>query len=389
MKFDFDTVISRNGTHSVKWDACEKDEIPLWVADMDFPTAPAIREAIERRAAHGIFGYSTIPREWAEAYKSWWKKRHGLSMNLDHLIFCTGVVPAISTAVRKFTTPAEKVAVLTPVYNMFFNSIVNNGRRILECPLNYDGSSYSIDFADLESKLSDPLTTMMIFCNPHNPVGRIWTKDELAKVGELCEKHHVTVISDEIHCDITSPEKSYVPFASASETCAKISITCIAPTKTFNIAGINTAAVYVPNDALRERMMRALNTDEVAEPNSFAIEAAVAAFTRGTDWLDSLRKYIEENKNFVSEFFKKEIPSLKVVPGEATYLLWIDASALSKNDVEIYKRLRKEAKVRLTAGSVYGRGGEGFLRMNVACPRILLEEALGRMKRVLLKIAVN
>lgn len=383
MKYDFDRIISREGTFSVKWDSVEKDEIPLWIADMDFATAPAVLEAVQKRAAHGIFGYSDIPDEWAAAYVHWWKTRHDFELEKENLIFCVGVIPAISTAVRKFSTPAEKVVVLTPVYNIFFNSIVNNGRRISDCPLLYEDGKYSIDFDLLEEKLSDPLATMLIFCNPHNPVGKIWTREELSRIGELCKKHHITVVSDEIHCDIVSPGKSYVPFPSPSETCRQISITCIAPTKCFNIAGINTAAVYVPDEALRNRMNRALNTDEVAEPNSFAVTAAVAAFTKGASWLDSLCEYIEENRRFACSFFAWNIPQIKPVSAEATYLLWLDVSALSDDSRALCDFFRRKARVRLAAGAEYGASGESFLRLNLASPRPLLEEALNRMKNSL------
>ena len=295
MKYDFDTPINRRNTNSLKWDIAE-NELPMWVADMDFKAAPEIQAAIEQRVAHGVFGYSVIPDEWNQAYIGWWQRRHGLTAEKDWLIFCTGVVPAISSIVRKLTTPAEKVLIQTPVYNIFFNSILNNGREVLENSLKYSGGEYEIDFDDLEKKLSDPQVSLMILCNPHNPVGKIWDKDTLEKIGELCYKHNVVVISDEIHCDLTDPGKEYIPFASVSEKCRNNSITCVAPTKAFNIAGLQTAAVIVPNPALRHKVWRALNTDEVAEPNAFAVQAAIAAFTKGEEWLDELRQYIFENK---------------------------------------------------------------------------------------------
>lgn len=277
--YDFDKLTERRNTGSLKWDVTER-ELPMWVADMDFETAPEIREAISERAAHGIFGYNIVTEDWYDAYIGWWSRRHHITFERDWLIFCTGVVPAISSAVRKLTTVGENVLVQTPVYNIFFNSIRNNGRNILESPLVYDGREYHIDFADLEKKLSDPQTTLMLLCNPHNPVGKIWNRETLEKIGELCAKHHVLVLSDEIHCDMTDPGYEYIPFASVSETCRENSITCIAPTKTFSIPGIQTAAVMVPNPVIRHKLNRGLNTDEVAEPNSFAVCAAVAAFER-------------------------------------------------------------------------------------------------------------
>ena len=258
--YDFDQITDRRNTGSLKWDVAE-GELPMWVADMDFQTAPAVREAIEKRAAHGVFGYTDVEEDWYQAYMDWWERRHQFSIKKEWLTFCTGVVPAISSTVRKLTTPGENVLIQTPVYNIFFNSIVNNGRNVVECPLAYDGEQYEMDFEALEEKLSDPQTSLMILCNPHNPVGRIWERKTLARVGELCEKYHVTVLSDEIHCDITRPGTGYLPFAAASETCKNISVTCIAPTKAFNIAGIQTAAVMIPNEALHHKVWRALCGD--------------------------------------------------------------------------------------------------------------------------------
>ena len=288
-KYDFDTVTERRSTYATKWEIGD-NELPMWIADMDFRVAPEIIERLQERLDNGIFGYTEVPDAWYEAYRYWWRERHVLEIAKESLIFCTGVVPAISSAVRKLTTPAENVLIQTPVYNIFFNSIVNSGRRVLQSPLIRDEETgeYGINWEDLEAKLADPQTSLMILCNPHNPVGKIWDKETLARIGELCGKHGVTVISDEIHCDITDPGTQYVPFASASETCAQISVTCIAPTKCFNMAGLQTAAVMVPEPFLRHKMWRALNTDEVAEPNAFAIDAAIAAFTKGADWLGPL-----------------------------------------------------------------------------------------------------
>jgi cystathionine beta-lyase len=380
MKYDFDTPVNRRNTASLKWDVGE-NELPMWVADMDFKTAPEIKEAIMERAKHGIYGYTVIPEEWKEAYQNWWSKQHDFEIKKEWLIFCTGVVPAISSTVRKLTTPAEKVLIQTPVYNIFFNSILNNGRQVLESPLAYDGENYHIDFADLEQKLADPQTTLMILCNPHNPVGKIWDRETLARIGELCDKYQVTVLSDEIHCDLTDPGQNYIPFASVSEKCKKNSITCIAPTKAFNIAGIQTAAVVVPDKALRHKVWRALNTDEVAEPNVFAVDAAIAAFTQGADWLYELREYVYANKKRVQEFMKKEIPQIKVVPSEATYLLWLDCSGTGMPADDLAKAIRKETGLYLSKGSQFGGNGADFLRMNIACPRQVLEDGLMRLKK--------
>lgn len=379
MKYDFDETVDRRNTNSLKWDVKE-NELPMWVADMDFKTAPEIQKAIIERANHGVFGYNIIPDEWYDAYINWWKNRHGFDIKKEWLIFCTGVVPAISTVVRKLTTPAENVVVLTPVYNIFFNSIINNGRNPLECPLSYDGENYDIDFEELEKNLANPQTTMLIFCNPHNPVGKIWNKETLIRVGELCVKHHVIVISDEIHCDLTETGKEYIPFASVSEVCKQISITCIAPTKTFNIAGMQSAAVVVPDEFLRNKVNRALNTDEVAEPNSFAIQAAVAAFNNGGEWLDELRKYIDSNRQLVTEFIATQIPQVKLVKSEATYLLWLDCGNICDNADNLADYIRSHTGLYLSAGGQYGKSGERFLRLNIACPKSRLAGGLDKLK---------
>ena len=380
MRYNFDNPPSRRGSNCFKWDVGE-NELPMWIADMDFEAAPEIRAALQKRLDHGIFGYDDQGEAWYEAYQSWWRERHGLTIEKDWLIFSAGVVASISSLVRKLTTPNENVLIQTPVYNIFFNSIVNNGARVLESPLVYDGTNYSIDFTDLEEKLSDPQTTLMLLCNPHNPVGRIWSREELARIGALCKKHHVTVISDEIHCDLTAPGKAYVPFASVDGTCREISVTCIAPTKAFNLAGLHTSAVFAANPVLRHKSWRALNTDEVAEPNTFAAPAAVAAFTKGGAWLDEARAYIWENRKTVEDYVNRNLPGLRVVPGEATYLLWVDVSSLTKNVKHFTDRLRAETGLYVTPGTVYGASGEGFFRWNMACPRSTVEDALERLTR--------
>ncbi|MCR5256479.1 MAG: pyridoxal phosphate-dependent aminotransferase [Acetatifactor sp.] len=377
-RYDFDTVVNRRGTDSMKWNVAE-NELPMWVADMDFKTAPEIINALEKRISHGVFGYAEIPDEWYSAYENWWSKRHGLNIDRDRLIFCTGVVPAISSIVRKLTTPNENVLIQTPVYNIFFNSIINNGARVLESPLLYENGEYSIDWADLEEKLADPQTSLMILCNPHNPVGKIWDRETLAKIGELCNRYNVTVISDEIHCDLTRPGFDYVPFASVSDTCRDISITCIAPTKCFNIAGMQSAAVYVPNKFLHHKVWRGLNTDEVAEPNSFATCAAVAAFTEGEHWLEELKSYLFENRDIVTETINNTFSDVKAVKGDATYLVWIDCTQISDPADPIDAFIRRHSGLYVTDGSEYGSCGEGFLRMNVACPRSTLEDGLKRL----------
>lgn len=380
MNYSFDETVDRRSMNSLKWNVGES-ELPMWVADMDFPTAPGILEAVCGRAALGCFGYTEVPEEWYQAYMGWWQNRHGFALQRDWLMFCTGVVPAISSIVRKLTTPAENVLIQTPVYNIFFNSIVNNGRRVLESPLVYDGREYHIDFQDLEEKLADPQTSLMILCNPHNPIGKIWKREELEQIGQLCARHHVVVISDEIHCDLTDPGCAYIPFASVSETCCKQSITCIAPTKAFNLAGLQTAAIAVPDPVIRHKVWRGINTDEVAEPNAFAVDAAIAAFTGGQDWLDSLRRYLYDNKQRVVQFVQDEIPQIRVVSSEATYLLWIDLQDIPGDASQIAGQIRRSTGLYLSAGNQYGGDGNRFLRMNIACPRAVVEDGLRRLKR--------
>lgn len=379
MKYNFDIIADRRNINSMKWNVGE-NEIPLWVADMDFDTAPEIKDAILERAKLGAYGYAETNGEWEEAYCSWWKKRYNFEINKEWLIFSTGVVPTISSTVRKITTPGENVLLLTPTYNIFYNSIVNNGRNPVECQLKYDGAAYEIDFDDLEKKLSDKQTSMMILCNPQNPVGKIWKKEELAKIGELCAKNNVTVLSDEIHCDITEPGKLYVPFASVNETCRNNCIMAVAPTKTFNLAGLGTAAVIVPNENLRHKVWRGLNTDECGEPNAFAVQGAVSAFTKGEAWLEELRSYIWENRRLVEDFVAREIPNLKAVRSDATYLIWLDISKTGMDGEEFTQKLRARTGLVLSDGNQYGKGGENFVRMNLATSRTIVEDALGRLK---------
>ena len=374
----FDEIINRRNTGSMKWDVPE-GELPMWVADMDFKTAPEVIKAMIERAEEGVFGYTLHTDAWYEAYQDWWERRHNFEIQKEWLLFCTGVVPAISSIVRKMTTVGENVVVMTPVYNIFFNSIINNGRNILESRLRYEDGVYTIDFHDLEEKLANPQTSLLILCNPHNPVGKIWSREELKRIGELCSRHHVLVLSDEIHCDLTKPGSSYTPFASASEFCKKNSITCVAPTKAFNLAGLQTAAVIVPNAVIRHKVNRGLNTDEVAEPSVFAALAPIAAFGKGEQWLEELREYIWENRKFAEEFIRTQIPEVSAVQAEATYLLWLDCRKVIGDSSELCRFIRESSGLYLSDGSEYRDGG-GFLRMNLACPREQVKEGLRRLK---------
>lgn len=376
--FDFDKIVDRRESNSYKWDIAD-GELPMWVADMDFETAPAIKEVLQARVNRGVFGYNIVPDSWKNAYVKWWKERHQFEINPDWLIFSNGVVPTISSVVRKVTTPGENVLMLTPVYNIFYNSILNNGRHVLESPLRYEDGCYSVDFTDLEEKMADPQTSLLLFCNPQNPTGNIWSKEELKRVGDLCKKYSVIALVDEIHCDLTDPGFSYVPYASASEECRQNSIVCMAPTKAFNIAGLQTSAVMVADDVLRHRVNRGLNTDEVAEPNSFAIEASNAAWNEGGQWLDALRQYLMDNKEYVKNYLKEHIPEIKVVSSHATYLMWLDCSAITDDTRQLCEDIRKQTGLYMSYGKQYGGNGNYFIRLNIACPRKLVEDGMNRL----------
>ena len=379
-RYNFDNPPERRGTDSLKW-AVGPDELPMWVADMDFPAAPEILAALRARLDHGIFGYFALPDAWYDAYITWWRERHGLTIEREWLMFSLGVVASVTSLIRKLAAPGGKVLLQTPVYNAFFHCVEAAGARMAESPLLYEDGRYRIDFADLEAKLADPEVTLMVLCNPHNPVGRIWTAEELARIGELCARHGVTVISDEIHCDVTEPGVGYVPFASASGTCRDISVTCVSPTKAFNLAGLITSAVFAANPRLREKAREALASDGVNTANTFAVSAAVSAFREGSPWLDELRAYVWANRRLVEETLARELPAVRVVPGQATYLLWVDVSALTDDVAAWTERLRGETGLFVIPGTWYGTAGEGFFRWNIAAPRATVEDALARLVR--------
>jgi cystathionine beta-lyase len=333
-----------------------------------------------KRADIGSYGYTYVPDSFYRAVSDFWHRRHGVCFDTEDMVFATGIVPAISSLVRKLTTPAEKVVIQTPVFDIFFNSIYNNGRYIYESPLAYDGKKYSVDFCDLEQKLSDPQTTLMILCNPHNPVGKVFTREELGKIGELCEKYGVTVISDEIHCEFTSPKRSYIPFASVNEVCRNISVSCLSVSKSFNLAGLQGACVVAHNKALYNKVRRALNTDEVAEPNTFVIPAFISALTEGEEWLEEMLDYVLENKRIATEYIRKNIPRIKVPESAATYLLWLDTTELGIDSERLCDIIMEKSGLMLSAGVHYGAAGEGFLRMNLGTSRVRVEEGLERLK---------
>ncbi|WP_019003294.1 MalY/PatB family protein [Succinimonas amylolytica] len=381
MKYDFETPVNRRNEYALKWSGPET-ELPMWVADMDFRTAPEITEGLLETVREGIFGYTGIPRIWYQAYRDWWHQEHGLSVSEDCFVFVSGVVPALSSIVRRITLPNEKVCIMPPVYGIFWNSVENQGRRVLECPLVYhrETLSYSMDPQKLEECLRDPQCTMLILCNPHNPTGQIWSREDLKTVADLAEKHGVTVVSDEIHCDITLPGRAYTPFAGVSESARRNSITCMSASKAFNLAGLHSAAVMIPNPHLRQRISRGLNNEELAESSTLGARSAVLALTRGRDWLLALRETLQKNRMLASRFIREEIPGILPVPAEATYLLWADIGNITADDQKFAAFLRTETGLRISPGSGFGNAGRGFIRINLACPETTLMDGLARLR---------
>lgn len=383
MEYDFSRPTDRRGTDSYKWDSApEADIIPLWVADMDFETFPAITEALQRRVAHGIFGYTRVPEAYYEAVCRWFKKRHGWHINREDIIYTSGVVPAVSAVIKALTLPGDQVIVQGPVYNCFFSSIRNNGCEMVSNSLIYNKEElrYEIDFDDLERKLKHERARLMLLCNPHNPGGRVWTRDELTRVAELCRKYGVRVVSDEIHCELTLYDNEYVPFGSLPDELSRDSITCCSPSKAFNTAGLQIANIVCHDAEVRNRIDRAININEVCDVNPFGVIALQAAYSdEGYEWLTQLRKYISANYDLLLERFARELPKCKVMRMEGTYLAWIDCSELHIPSDEIEEMLMHENKVWVNAGSMYGAEGAAFIRINMACTSELLNEGITRI----------
>ena len=383
MEYDFSRPTERRGTDSYKWDSApETDIIPLWVADMDFETFPGITEALQRRVAHGIFGYTRVPETYYEAVCRWFEKRHGWHINREDIIYTSGVVPAVSAVIKALTLPGDQVIVQGPVYNCFFSSIRNNGCDMVSNSLIYNKEElrYEIDFDDLERKLKHERARLMLICNPHNPGGRVWTRDELTRVAELCRKYGVRVVSDEIHCELTLYDNEYVPFGSLPDELSRGSITCCSPSKAFNTAGLQIANIVCRDAEVRNRIDRAININEVCDVNQFGVIALQAAYSdEGYEWLTQLRAYISSNYDLLRERFARELPKCKVMRMEGTYLAWIDCSELHISSDEIEEMLMHENKVWVNAGSMYGTEGAAFIRINMACTSELLNEGITRI----------
>lgn len=379
MKHNFDITANRWNTYSLKYDVKE-NELPMWVADMDFLTAKEIIRTLKKRVNIGAFGYSIIPDEFFLSVSKYWKRYHHVKFEKEWMIFTTGVVAAISSMVRSLTNIGDNVVVLSPIYNIFYNSILNNKRKVLSSDLIYEEESFKINWADLEEKLSRNDTSLLIFCNPHNPVGHIWSKEDIVRIGKLAKKYNVKVISDEIHCDICDPGYEYVPFA-INKTNKEVSITCISCSKAFNLAGLQSACIIIPNESIRKPADRGFNNDEVAEPNFFAIAANITAFSKCRYYVNELNEYLYNNKQYFKKFIKDNLPHLKCASGPATYLMFVDISYYKLDSVSFVKKLREETGLFVNDGLEYGKNGDNFIRINLATSLDNVKDGCSRLKR--------
>ncbi len=396
MKYNFDELVERRGTNCVKWDESPSaDVIPLWVADMDFRVAPAIQKALLQRVEHGVFGYNIVPESYYEAVISWFHRRHQWEIKRQWILYTTAVVPAMSVVIKALTMPGEKVLILSPAYNCFFSSIRNNGCEVLESPLRLishpelggDGGglnerhpSFEIDWQDFEAKCADEKTTLFLLCNPHNPTGRVWTKEELQRMYDICKKHGVKVVSDEIHCELVMPGYEFVPLGTITDDCVVMN----SPSKNFNTAGLQIANIICSHPGWRRRIDRAININEVCDVNPFGIVALQAAYNESEDWIDELNQYLWGNYQFLCDFIDKNLPQWKVCPLEGTYLPWVDVSAMGIPVETLCQRLLQEAKVWINPGTMYGpETGKGYVRFNIATQRNRLVEALQRIQKEL------
>lgn len=378
MKYDFDKTIDRRATNSYKWDSAPEGVLPMWVADMDFRTAPAIIDALQKRVAHGIFGYTRVPDAYYDAVTSWFSRRHGWDIDREWIIYTSGVVPAVSAVIKALTVPGDKVIVQTPVYNCFFSSIRNNGCEIVSNPLRRTADTYEMDFDALERCAADPRAKVMLLCNPHNPAGRVWTPDELTRLGNICLRNGVTVVADEIHCELVYQGFKYTPFASLSDAFLHRSVTCVSPSKAFNIAGLQIANIVAFDNDLRSRIDKAININEVCDVNPFGVAATIAAYNEGEEWLNQLVGYLHGNYEAMAEFCRRELPEFPITRLEGTYLVWMDCSSLGMSSDALEHALLDDARLWLNAGTMYGAEGEGYMRWNIACPRSVMLDGLNR-----------
>ena len=384
MNYDFDTVVNRKNTNAIKYDLAKKrgkpeDAVSLWIADMDFPTAPCIQKAVAEKAAHGIWGYSRPDNRYYDALKKWYKERHNFEVQNEWVVNTPGVCFALATAVKAFTKEGESVLIQKPVYYPFFNIINSLQRKVVNSSLILKNNHYEIDFDDFERKIVQENVKMFILCSPHNPGGRVWTKQELQKISEICLAHNVLVVSDEIHSDITFGSNVHTVYGSLSEQALKNSIICTAPSKSFNLAGLQFSNIFIADEKLRKAFSKELDKTGYDEPSVFGIVAATAAYSEGADWFDSVKSYIWENILFAKKYIEENASQIKVLVPEGTYLLWLDFSNTGLSDSEINDRVLNKAKVWLDSGSMFGKEGEKFQRINCATPRIILEDALKRI----------
>jgi cystathionine beta-lyase len=396
MRYDFDREINRQGTCSLKWEFMQAGDdmlhweltdrcfgpdrtLPLWVADMDFPCPQPVIDALAARATHGIYGYTDKTDAYYDAVVGWMARRHGWKVAPEWILTTPGVVPALYMLVRTFAAPGEKVLIQPPVYYPFFSAIRQNGAELVSSPLLYEGGRYRMDFDDLEAKARDPLVKMAILCSPHNPVGRVWTPEELRRFGEICGENGVLVVSDEIHSDLIYSGHTFTPFASLGESLAQNAVVCTAPSKTFNLAGLHVSNILIPNSDIRARFQQTLANNGLIGINTFGLVAVEAAYNHGEDWLGQMLHYVEGNLRYLQAFVAERIPQVTVIPPESTYLVWLDCRSLGLDKMALKRLMLDEAKVYLDDGFMFGPEGEGFQRVNIACPRAVLAEALQRI----------
>jgi cystathionine beta-lyase len=400
VKYDFDREISRQGTQATKWALLQRGRdrsqwehtdrffgeeriLPMWVADMDFASPQPVMDALVARAAHGIYGYTTTTETYYAAVVSWMDRRQGWQVEPEWICTTPGVVPALNMLVRTFVSPGDKVLVQRPVYYPFFGAIRNNGAQLVSNSLVYENGRYRMDFADLEEKTRDPQLKMIILCSPHNPVGRVWAPDELLRLGEICIKNQVLIVSDEIHGDLILKGHVFTPFAGLGQDFAQHSIVCTAPSKTFNLAGLHTSNIIIPNPQLRARYKKTLESNGLMGVGPFGVVALEAAYNHGEEWFDQLLEYIQGNLDYMEAYVSRHLPQIRLVRPEGTYLVWLDCRDLGLDKWELKELMLEKAGVFLDEGFIFGPEGEGFERVNIACPRTILAEALERIRNAI------
>ena len=378
MKYDFNKLSERRNTSSIKWDVKE-NELPMWVADMDFVQMPEIQEAVINAAKDGSYGYTYPTDDFFKAYQYWWKLRHDIDIDYKNMVFATGVVSALDSLVRTLTNENENVMILSPVYNNFFTVVTSNKRNLIISDLIYQNDDFFIDYEDVEEKVKKNNVKLFIFCNPHNPIGKIWKKEEIEKLYNILNKYNVQMISDEIHCDIVEPGCKYVPALAVGQDI----ITCMAPSKVFNLAGLHSAVTVVNNPTLKEKVQKAFYHDDIGEPNYFCIPATIAAYTKGAQYVDELNEYLYQNKKYIKEFLKENLPNVKLVSGQATYLLWLDISKYGIPSDVFVKELREETGLYINDGLHYGPNGGNFIRINIATSLNNVKDGINRLSNFL------